>query len=69
MKSFSKTGATGFGSLSDKEGAKIESNITTLDPTLPREEIVKRLKQVKNSLMTFGTPAEPLVINKVTEIK
>jgi hypothetical protein len=69
MKSFSKTGATGFGSLSDKEGAKIESNITTLDPTLPREEIVRRLKQVKNSLMKFGTPAEPLVINKVTEIK
>jgi len=68
MKAFSKTGATGFGPLSDKEGFKIESNITTLDPTLPREEIVKRLRQVKNSLMIFGTPAEPLVINKVTKI-
>jgi hypothetical protein len=70
MKAFSKTGATGFGSMSDKEGAKTESNITTLDPTLPREEIINRLKQVRRTLMTFGTPsAEPLVINKVTEIK
>jgi hypothetical protein len=69
MKAFSKTGATGFGSLSDKEGAKTESNITTLDPTLPREEIINRLKQVKRTLNAFGNPSvEPLVIKKVTEI-
>lgn len=56
MKEFSKTGATGFGSFSDKEGSKVESSIATLDPKLPREEIIKRLKQVKGVLMDFGAP-------------
>ena len=69
MKAFSRTGATGFGSMSDKEGAKTESNITTLDPTLPREEIIKRLKQVRETLVKFGTPSqESLIIKKVTKI-
>ena len=57
MKEFSKTGATGFGSFSDKEGSKVESSIATLDPKLPREEIIKRLKQVKGVLMDFGIPS------------
>ena len=57
MKEFSKTGATGFGSFSDKEGSKVESSIASLDKKLPREEIIKRLKQVKGVLMDFGIPS------------
>ena len=56
MKEFSKTGATGFGNFSDKEGARVESNITSLDPKLNRNEIVNRLKQVRESLVKFSSP-------------
>ena len=54
MKEFSKTGATGFGSFSDKEGAKVESNITSLNSKLSRSEIINRLDQVEEALMKFG---------------
>ena len=54
MKEFSKTGATGFGSFSDKEGAKVESNITSLNSKLSRSEIISRLTQVEEALMKFG---------------
>ena len=56
MKEFSKTGATGFGNFSDKEGARVESNITSLDPKLNRNEIVSRLRQVRESLIKFSPP-------------
>jgi hypothetical protein len=69
MKEFSKTGATGFGSnFSDKEGAKVESNITSLDPKLNRNEIVNRLKQVRESLVKFSPP-DTVPENKVPKNK
>lgn len=50
MKAQSKTGATGFGALSAKELAVLESAATKLDPMLDEETFTKELTRIKDRL-------------------
>lgn len=47
MKSASKTGATGFGQLSDKEGAILQQASTALNKRLPAEVAMKYLGEIE----------------------
>lgn len=48
MKAMSKTGASGFGALSDKEAEKIQNSIASLDPKQGTEAMKKSLTQIAN---------------------
>jgi hypothetical protein len=57
MKKASKTGATGFGQLSEKEGQILKDSATALRKSLPPEEaqrILNRMKPLLNKVVSGG---------------
>jgi hypothetical protein len=59
IRELSKTGASGLGNLTDKEGVALESSVALLDPSLPEEEQLANLKKIKANLMRLGGVPEP----------
>jgi hypothetical protein len=58
LKDLSKTGATGFGQLSDKENATLESAVANLNTSLPEETQIKNLQTVQRYLDKLMTPVK-----------
>lgn len=63
MKAQSKTGATGFGNMSNKDLAVLENAATKLDTGLDESEFEKEMKRIRDTLRKVmqdqSTPAEP----------
>jgi len=60
MKSQSKTGATGFGNLSDAEGLLLQQASTALSRDLPAEEALKyldQMEQINKRILSGGQPS------------
>lgn len=55
MKDASKTGATGFGALSEKELSVLENAATALRKDLPKEDAQRYLNQIKTSMQKIIT--------------
>lgn len=54
MKAMSKTGATGLGTITDREGQDLANNIAKIDPSLPEEEQIANLILIKETLTKLG---------------
>lgn len=55
MKSMSKTGASGFGQLSDKEGRSLESALGSLRQDQSPSNVKKNLKKIRASISRWNT--------------
>jgi hypothetical protein len=58
LKDLSKTGATGFGQLSDKENVALESSVANLNTSLPEEKQIKNLQTILQYLDKLMTPVK-----------
>ena len=56
LKSLSKTGSTGFGSLTEKEGEDLSQAVAKLDATLPMEDQIANLNKIRKYVTKlYGT--------------
>lgn len=65
MKNASSTGATGFGSLSEKEGETLSSTVSALDQSMSSDQLVEALNKADNHYRRFRASIEGIDPSKV----
>jgi hypothetical protein len=69
LKALSPTGSTGFGQLSEREGARLENSLGKLDPYTSEEEGRKILTEVREQLVEMPRRAKAILDQELADAR